>query len=57
VLLNQGTTPVGSLFVGSVMDVAGGLWGFPVGGLLALLLLVPVMFTNRQMISGWLHHA
>lgn len=24
VLLNQGTTPVGSLFVGGVMDVAGG---------------------------------
>lgn len=57
VLLNQGTTPVGSLFVGSVMDVAGGLWGFPACGILALVMLVPVMFANRKLIAGWLHHA
>lgn len=55
VLLNQGTTPVGSLYVGGVMDVAGGLWGFPSCGLLALALLVPVLGKNRKLVTQWLH--
>lgn len=56
VLLNQGTTPLGSLLVGGVMDVAGGVWGFPSGGFVALALLIPVIILNRQMIAGWLRH-
>ncbi|WP_155287295.1 MFS transporter [Lacticaseibacillus zhaodongensis] len=54
VLLNQGTTPIGSLYVGAIMDIATGLWGFPSCGILALLLLVPVLFKNRQLVGQWL---
>ncbi|WP_262315333.1 MFS transporter [Lacticaseibacillus parakribbianus] len=53
VLLNQGTTPIGSLYVGGVMDVAGGLWGFPSCGFLALILLVPVLWYHRPLIHQW----
>ncbi len=55
VLLNQGTTPVGSIYVGSVMDALTGLWGFPSCGILALVLLVPVLLANRQLVGHWLH--
>ncbi|MFC6255110.1 MFS transporter [Secundilactobacillus hailunensis] len=55
VLLNQGTTPIGSLFVGSVMDVFSGAWGFPSCGILALLLLMPVLYLNRNLVGKWLH--
>lgn len=54
VLLNQGTTPIGSLFVGGVMDVASGGWGFPACGILALLLLIPILYINRNIIHKWL---
>lgn len=55
VLLNQGSTPIGSLYVGTVMDIAGGLWGFPACGILALVLLVPLMLLNRPLVSKWFH--
>lgn len=55
VLLNQGTTPIGSLYVGGVMDVASGLWGFPSCGFLALLLLIPVVIQNKHIIGKWLY--
>lgn len=55
VLLNQGTTPIGSLYVGGVMDVASGLWGFPACGFLALLLLIPVVIQNKHLIGKWLY--
>ncbi|ANK62372.1 MFS transporter [Loigolactobacillus backii] len=55
VLLNQGTTPVGSLFVGGIMDVSSGFWGFPACGFLALLLLAPVLIKNRPLVTKWLH--
>lgn len=54
VLLNQDTTPIGSLYVGGVMDVFTGLRGFPACGFLALLLLVPVLFINRELVGQWL---
>ncbi|MFC6170931.1 MFS transporter [Loigolactobacillus jiayinensis] len=54
VLLNQGTTPIGSLYVGGVMDIFSGFWGFPACGLLALVLLVPVLFSNRELVGHWL---
>ncbi|WP_246287458.1 MFS transporter [Lacticaseibacillus absianus] len=57
VLLNQGTTPIGSLYVGGIMDVAGGLWGFPACGLLALVLLIPVLATHRPLVHRWLTHS
>lgn len=55
VLLNQGTTPIGSLFVGGIMDITTGLWGFPSCGLLALILLLPLLYSNRKLVTGWLH--
>ena len=57
VLLNQGSTPVGSLYVGSVMDVFGGLWGFPSCGILALILLIPTLLVNRKLVSKWFHQS
>ncbi|MFD1319242.1 MFS transporter [Loigolactobacillus zhaoyuanensis] len=54
VLLNQGTTPIGSLYVGGVMDVFSGLWGFPACGFLALLLLIPVLISQRRLVGRWL---
>lgn len=57
VLLNQGTTPIGSLFVGGIMDISGGIWGFPACGFLALLLLVPALMSNHQLVGKWLHKA
>lgn len=57
VLLNQGTTPIGSLFVGGIMDISGGIWGFPACGFLALLLLVPALMSNHQLVGKWLQKA
>lgn len=57
VLLNQGTTPIGSIFVGGVMDIAGGIWGFPSCGLLAIVLLIPVVLSQRKLINKWIHGA
>lgn len=54
VLLNQGTTPVGSLYSGSVMDAFSGLWGFPACGILALILLVPTLLGHKQLVRKWL---
>ncbi len=54
VLLNQGTTPIGSLYSGSIMDLAGGVWGFPACGLLALVLLVPTLVGHKQLVRQWL---
>lgn len=55
VLLNQSTTPIGSLYAGGIMDLAGGAWGFPACGILALILLVPVLFSHRQLVGEWWH--
>lgn len=55
VLLNQGTTPLGSVYSGSIMDVVGGIWGFPSCGLLGLILLIPVLLSHHQLIGQWLH--
>lgn len=54
VLLNQGTTPVGSLYSGSIMDAFSGLWGFPACGILALILLVPTLLGHKQLVRKWL---
>lgn len=54
VLLNQGTTPVGSLYVGGIMDLTSGFWGFPACGILALILLVPVLGSHHDLVGKWL---
>lgn len=56
VLLNQGSTPIGSLYVGGIMDLTSGLFGFPACGLLALILLVPLLVSNRFVVKKWLTH-
>ncbi|MFT8836953.1 MFS transporter [Liquorilactobacillus satsumensis] len=57
VLLNQGTTPLGSLYVGAVMDLAAGSWGFPACGLLALFLVSVVLLVQRKIIANWIFPA
>jgi hypothetical protein len=37
------------------MDVAGGLWGFPACGLLALVLAVPVLLGHQRTVKQWLN--
>lgn len=54
VLLNQGTTPIGSLFVGSLMDVTSGLWGFPGCGILAGVLMLPIVLEHKHLLKQWL---
>ena len=53
VLLNQGSTPIGSLYAGSVMDAAGGLWGFPACGVLALMLTMVIFGFHQSTIKKW----
>lgn len=53
VLLNQGSTPIGSLYAGSVMDAAGGLWGFPACGVLALMLTMVILSFHQSTIKKW----
>ncbi|QGG60746.1 MFS transporter [Loigolactobacillus bifermentans] len=53
VLLTQGTTPIGSLYAGGVMDLASGLWGFPACGFVALLFVIPLLIHNRQLVHQW----
>ncbi len=53
VLLNQGTTPLGSLYVGAIMDVTSGIWGFPACGLLAILCLIPVVIDQKKLLRQW----
>lgn len=54
VLLNQGTTPIGSLYAGSLMDLTSGLWGFPGCGFLAGILLIPVILRHKDLLKEWL---
>lgn len=53
VLLTQGTTPIGSLYAGGVMDLASGLWGFPACGIVALIFVIPLLIHNRQLVHQW----
>ncbi|MFT8868542.1 MFS transporter, partial [Liquorilactobacillus nagelii] len=54
VLLNQGTTPIGSLYAGSLMDLTSGLWGFPGCGFFAGILLIPVILRHKALLKEWL---
>lgn len=53
-LLNQGSTPVGNFFAGSVMQSFGGDSGFVSCGLVSLVLLLPVLFIKRRTIAAML---
>jgi MFS family permease len=52
--LNQGSTPVGNFYAGSVMQQIGGRAGFPACGAATLLFLVPVFVIKRKAIISWL---
>ncbi len=44
--LNQGTTPLGNFFAGTVMEASGGGMGFLACGLITLLLIVPLSLSQ-----------
>jgi len=52
-LLNQGSTPVGNFFAGTVMENMGGSSGFVSCGAVTLLLLLPVFLIKWKMIATW----
>jgi hypothetical protein len=51
--LNQGSTPVGNFYAGSVMQQIGGGAGFPACGAATLLFLAPVFVIKRKAIATW----
>ena len=52
--LNQGSTPIGNFYAGSVMERFGGIWGFPSCGLMSIVLLLLLFVFNKGQISKWL---
>lgn len=52
--LNQGSTPLGNLYAGSVMDWFGGIAGYPACGAAALVCLIPIFMLKRKAIASWL---
>ena len=52
--LNQGSTPVGNLYAGSVMDWFGGIAGFPACGAATILSLIPIFVLKKRTIGLWL---
>jgi len=55
--LNQGSTPAGNFFAGTVMEYAGGDSGFVSCGAAALLALVAIVAVKRKTITGWFVHS
>jgi predicted MFS family arabinose efflux permease len=55
-LLMQGTTPLGNLFAGAVMDRIPGDSGFVACGSVTLILLIPVFIIFRKAVSSIIHH-
>ena len=53
-LLNQGSTPVGNFFAGTVMEHVGGDSGFLACGGVTLALLIAVFVEKRRMIASWI---
>lgn len=52
--LNQGSTPIGNFYAGSMMEHFGGLFGFPACGAAAMLCLVSVFAFKRKTILSWM---
>ena len=55
--LNQGSTPIGNFFAGTVMDYAGGDSGFVSCAAATLLCLLPVFVVKRRVIARWMVQA
>ncbi|WP_182185462.1 MFS transporter [Pectinatus frisingensis] len=53
--LNQGSTPIGNFYAGSVMERFGGIWGFPSCGLISIVLLLLLFIFNKETINKWLY--
>lgn len=53
-LLNQGSTPIGNFFAGTVMEHFGGAVGFLGCGIMTLLIFVPVIIFKHKTIAGWM---
>ena len=51
--LNQSVSPLGGFFAGTVMQYAGGVYGFPVCGLCAALSLWLVFRSFRSAFADW----
>jgi hypothetical protein len=51
--LNQGSTPIGNFFIGTVMEHLGGRIGFLVCGMTTVLCLLPVLIGKYKTISKW----
>lgn len=52
--LNQGSTPIGNFYSGSVMNVFSGISGFPACGAASIILLIPIIAIKRKTIASWL---
>lgn len=52
--LNQGSTPIGNFFAGSVMERFGGLYGFISCGSVTLLTLITIFILRRKTVKSWL---
>lgn len=53
VLLNQGTTPIGSLYAGGVMDLTSGQFGFPACGLAAIIGMIIILLIQKKTVISW----
>lgn len=54
--LNQGSTPLGNLYAGTLMQHIGGRWGFPGCGIMAVFLVGITCFFNKKELSLWLRN-
>jgi hypothetical protein len=52
--LNQGSTPIGNFYAGTMMQQIGGNVGFVSCGAATLLLLVPVIALKHRTIARWM---
>lgn len=51
--LNQGSTPIGNFYVGSMMQRFGGAWGFGSGGFISLILVAGVFIFKHKKFISW----
>jgi len=51
--LNGGSAPIGSFYIGSLMEQAGGVWGFPGCGATALILLAIGYAFHKKSFNQW----
>lgn len=51
--LTQGSTPIGNFYSGSIMQWAGGSFGYPACGAASLILILPILVIKRKTITAW----